>query len=95
MRITEVSGAVMKALRDRRFVGDFIVTIYHPNMAEVKVNGNKSNEFTVPFDFSYDLGKAINELCFLIVSGVISDDEDFTFDIRGQIAYLYAVRRAE
>lgn len=85
----------MNALRDRRFVGDFIVTIYHPRMAEVKVNGNKPNEASFPFDFSYDLGKAINAMCFLIVSGAISDDEDFTFDIRGRIEYLYAVRRAE
>ena len=35
-----------------------------------------------------DLQNKVNEICFKIVSGVLVDGK-FTFDIKGQIEYLY------
>lgn len=88
MEITKISDPILNALHDKKFVGDFEVTIYHPNMADVKIKGNKPNESAFPYDFSLELKNNINEICFLIVSGVIFD-RDFSFDIKGQIEYLY------
>lgn len=88
MRITEISDPILSTLRNKKFVGDFIVTIYHRNMAEVKIYGNKPNESAHPYDFSCKLKNEINAICFMIVSGVICDG-GFSFDIKGQIEYLY------
>ena len=74
MKITEIHKAILDTLRDKEFVGDFIVTIYH--------------SATFPYDFSCELQSKVNEICFKIASGVI-DDENFTFDIKGQVEYLY------
>ena len=78
----------LDTLRDKEFVGDFIVTIYHNWMGEVKINGYKPNSATFPYGFSCKLQSKVNEICFKIASGVI-DDENFTFDIKGQVEYLY------
>lgn len=88
MRITAISDYILSALRDKKFTGDFKVTIYHPNMAPVEIKGHKPNEAAYPYDFSCELKDKINEICFLIVSGVIRDG-DFYFSIKGQIEYLY------
>lgn len=88
MRVTEISDHILNALRDKKFVGDFEVTVYHPYMADVKIKGYKQNEVAHPYNFSCELKNKINEICFLIVSGVVSD-ENFSFDIKGQIEYLY------
>ena len=88
MRITEISDPIKNALFNKKFIGDFEVTIYHPCMADVKIKGYKPNEVAYPYDFSGELQNKINEICFLIVSGVISD-ENFTFDVKGRIEYLY------
>ena len=88
MRITEIYDPILNALRNKKFTGDFKVTIYHPFMAPVKIKGYKPNEAAYPYDFSCELKNKINEICFLIVSGVILNG-DFSFDIKGQIEYLY------
>ena len=88
MRITGISDHILHALRDKKFTGDFKVTIYHPYMAPVEIKGYKPNEAAYPYDFSCDLKNKINEICFLIVSGVVRDG-DFYFSIKGQIEYLY------
>lgn len=88
MEITRISDPILNALRDKKFVGDFEVTIYHPNMPCEKIKGYTPNKDAYPYDFSLKLKDKINEICFLIVSGVIRDG-DFSFDIKGQIEYLY------
>lgn len=88
MKITEIYESVINTLRDKKFVGNFEVTIYHPNMTDVKITGHKRTDVEFPYDFSCSLQNAINEICFKIVSGNITNG-DFTFDIKGQIAYLY------
>lgn len=88
MKITEISKPILDTLRDKKFVGDFVVTIYHHCMEDVKINGHKPNSAAFPYDFSCELQSKVNEICFKIVSGVIVDGK-FTFDIKGQIAYLY------
>ena len=88
MRITLISDPILNALRDKKFVGDFKVTIYHPYMPPAEIKGYKQNESSFPYDFSCDLKNKINEICFLIVSGVIRDG-DFYFSIKGKIEYLY------
>ena len=88
MRITAISDPILNALRDKKFTGDFKVTIYHPYMPPAEIKGYKQNESSFPYDFSCDLKNKINEICFLIVSGVIRDG-DFYFSIKGQIEYLY------
>ena len=88
MRITEISDPVLNILRNKKFAGDFEVTIYHPNMADVKIKGYKRDETAYPYDFACELKNKINEICFLIVSGVISDG-DFSFDIKGRVEYVY------
>lgn len=88
MKITEIFDHILNALHDKKFVGDFKVTIYHPYMAPVEAEGNKPDEVAYPYDFSCELKNKINEICFLIVSGVIRDG-DFYFNIKGQIKYLY------
>lgn len=88
MRITEISDPILNALREKKFVGNFKVTIYHPYMPKVEIKGNKPNESAFPYDFNLELKNKINEICFLIVSGVIFD-KDFYFDIKGQIEYIY------
>ena len=40
------------------------------------------------YEFGYELQSKINEICFKIISGEIAD-ENFTFDIKGYIPYLY------
>lgn len=88
MRITEISDPILNAIRDKKFVGDFEVTIYHPYMAPAEIKGYKPNESAFPYDFSLKLKNKINEICFLIVSGVVSDG-NFSFNIKGQIEYIY------
>ncbi len=88
MKITEISEPILNVLRKKKFVGDFEVTIYRPKMPDVKIKGSMPNESAFPYDFSLELKSNINEICFLIVSGVIPDG-DFSFDIKGQIEYLY------
>lgn len=88
MKITEIHESVIKALQDKEFIGDFTVTIHHPGMEEFELTGFKKTEVEFPYDFSCLLQSAINEICFKIVSGVISNG-DFTFGIKGQIKYLY------
>jgi hypothetical protein len=88
MRITEIDSPIQTVLRNKKFVGDFEVTIYHPDMADVKIKGYKQNESAYPYNFACELRNKINEICFLIVSGVISDG-NFSFDIKGRIEYVY------
>ena len=88
MKITEISKPILDILRDKEFVGNFEVTIYHHCMEAVKIKGFKPNTAAFPFDFSTDLQNKVNEICFKIVSGAIVDGK-FTFDIVGQIAYSY------
>ena len=88
MRITEISKPILDILRDKKFVGDFVVTIYHHCMEDVKINGHKPNAVAFPYDFSNELQNKINEICFRIISGVLVDGK-FTFDIKGQVEYLY------
>lgn len=89
MRITEISAPILNALRDKKFVGNFEVIIYHPRMGEdIKITGYKRNGAEFPYDFSVKLQSAINEICFKIVSGCFCN-EDFSFDIKGQVEYLY------
>ena len=88
MKITEISKPILDTLRDKEFVGNFVVTIYHHCMEDVKINGHKPNSAAFPYDFSTDLQNKVNEICFKSVSGVLVDGK-FTFDIKGQIEYLY------
>lgn len=88
MKITEISKPILDILRDKKFVGFFDITIYRDGIDEIKINGYKPNTAAFPYDFSCDLQKYINEICFKIVSGVLVDGK-FTFDITGQIAYSY------
>lgn len=89
MKITEISKPILDTLRDKGFVGNFEVTIYHPYMENVKIKGFKPNSAAFPYDFSCDLQTKINAICFKIISGEIIDGK-FTYDIYGQIEYSYA-----
>ena len=84
MKITEISKAIQNALSDNKFVGWFEVTIYHYDMKDIKISGLRDDIYP----FNYKLKEEINEICFQIVSGTITDG-DFAFDIKGQIEYLY------
>lgn len=89
MKITDLYDAIMNALRKQKFVGDFEVTIYYPRMGEdIKITGYKRSEAEFPYDFSNKLQSVINNICFKIVSGCFCN-EDFTFDIKGRIEYVY------
>ena len=88
MKITEISEPILEVLRTKEFVGHFDVTIYHHGTEYVKIKGFKQNTASFPYDFNCELQNKINEICYKIVSGAISDC-GFTFDIAGQIAYLY------
>lgn len=89
MKITEISGPILDALRDNRFVGEFTVTISHPCMKEnIEITGYKGNAASFPYDFNQVMQIKINEICFKIVSGIYSN-EDFTFAINGRIEYEY------
>lgn len=90
MKITEIYESILDVLRTKEFVGHFEVTIFHPNMNDAKIEGHKPNKVAFPYDFSCELRNKINEICFKIVSGILEDDGDFTFDIEGQIVYLYS-----
>ena len=94
MKITEISKPILDILRDKEFVGNFEVTIYHHCIEDVKIKGFKPNTAAFPFDFSTDLQNKVNEICFKIVSGAIVDGK-FTFDIVGQIAYSYTYGEEE
>ena len=90
MKITEISDPILNALRKEKFVGNFEVTISHSYMPEgIKITGYKPNDASYPYDFSCKLQTRINEICFKIVCGLLTDG-DFTFDIKGQIEYLYS-----
>ena len=66
-------------------MGDFEVTIYHPYMPKgVKITGYKNCK----------LQSKINEICSKIVCGDLPVG-GFTFDIKGQIEYLYKSVGAE
>ena len=89
MKITELSDAILNALRREKFVGNFEVTIHHPAMANAKITGNMQDAMRdIGGDFRFKLQFKINEICFKIVSGDISD-EGFTFVIEGRIEYVY------
>lgn len=89
MKITEIYDPILNALREEKFVGNFEVTIYHPRMGEdIKITGYKGSAASFPYDFNCALQSKINEICFKIVSGLYSN-EDFTFDIKGRIEYVY------
>lgn len=89
MKITEISGSILDAIQDNRFVGDFTVTISHPCMKEdVEVTGYKRTSAEFPYDFEYKLQSEINKICFKIVSGGLSN-EAFTFAINGRVEYEY------
>lgn len=88
MKITEISDPIIDALSEKEFVGHFEVTIYHAGMDNVKIAGYKPNAVAFPYDFRGELQNKINEICYNIVRGIL-DDGDFTFDIKGQIVYLY------
>lgn len=88
MKITEISKPILDTLRDKEFVGHFEVTIYRYGTEYAKIKGFKQNTASFPYDFNCELQNKVNEICFKIVSGVLVDGE-FTFDITGQIAYLY------
>ena len=94
MKITEIYEPILDALREKNFVGNFLVTIYRNGIDEIKISGHKPNTAAFPYDFSCELQNRINEICFRIVSGAISDC-GFTFDITGQIAYLYTYGEAK
>lgn len=90
MKITEISGPILDALHDNKFVGEFTVTISHPRMGEdIEITGYKGSAASFPYDFNCALQSKINEICFKIVSGLYSN-EDFTFAINGRIEYEYA-----
>lgn len=84
MKITEIHEAIQNALIDKKFKGDFEVTIYHPNMEAIKIAG----DLYLAGDFHRNLKYEIKNICFQIVSGIITDG-NFTFDIKGQVEYLY------
>lgn len=88
MKITEIYEPILNALREKEFVGNFIVTIYHDDITEIKISGYKPNTAAFPYDFSCELQNKINEICYRIVCGAIKD-YGFTFDIKGQITYSY------
>ena len=89
MKITEIYEPILEVLSTKRFVNHFEVAIYHPGMKDlIKIKGYKPNEASFPYDFSCELRNKINEVCYKIVSGALVDG-DFTFDIKGQITYLY------
>ena len=89
MKITEIYDAVISALHREKFVGDFTVTISHPRLQEdVEIAGYKRDSAAFPYDFSQILQSKINEACFMIVSGVMTN-EDFIFSINGRIEYEY------
>lgn len=89
MKITEIYEPILEVLSTKRFVNHFEVAIYRPGMKDIiKIKGHKPNEASFPYDFSCELRNRINEVCYKIVSGALADG-DFTFDIKGQITYLY------
>lgn len=89
MKITELSDAILNTLRREKFVGNFEVTIHHPAMADAKFAGNMQDVVhNNGGSFSFTLRSKINEICFKIVSGDISD-EGFTFVIEGRIEHVY------
>lgn len=89
MKITEISGRILDALQDNKFLGDFTVTISHPNMKEgIDITGYKRTSAEFPYEFEFKLQNAINEICFKIVCGLYSS-EDFTFAINGRVEYEY------
>ena len=89
MKITEIYEPILEVLSTKRFVNHFEVAIYRPGMKDIiKIKGYKPNESSFPYDFSCELRNKINEVCYKIVSGALVDG-DFTFDIKGQITYLY------
>lgn len=89
MKITEISGLILDALRDNRFVGEFTVTISHPRMEkDIEITGYIGSAASSLCDFSRVMQGKINEICFKIVRGDFSN-EDFTFAINGRIEYEY------
>ena len=89
MKITEICNPILNALRDNKFVGDFTVTISHPRLLEdVEIAGYKRDSAAFPYDFSQILQRKINEICFEIVRGTMTN-EDFIFTINGRIEYEY------
>ena len=84
MKITEMHKAILDTLREKEFIGTFEVTIYHSGMKDIKISGFRDDICV----FNYKLEEEIHKICFLIVSETLVDG-DFTFDIKGQIEYLY------
>ena len=84
MKITEISKPILDTLRNKEFKGNFEVTIYHPDMKAIKIDGD------VIYDSNFHrmLEYEIKNICFQIVSGVLVDGK-FTFTIKGQIEYVY------
>lgn len=91
MKITEISGPILDALQDNKFVGEFTVTISHPRMKEdIEITGYKGSAASFPHDFNSAMQKKINEICFKIVKGDFTN-EDFIFAINGRIEYEYTL----
>lgn len=91
MKITEISDPILDALHDNKFVGEFTVTISHPRMGkDIEITGYKGSVASFPYDFSQILQSKINEACFMIVSGVMTN-EDFIFSINGRVEYEYTL----
>ena len=89
MKITEISGPILDALQDNKFVGEFTVTISHPRMKDdIEITGYKGNAASCLYDFNRVMQSRINEICFRIVRGDFTN-EDFTFAINGRIEYEY------
>ena len=88
MKITEIFRSILDTLCEKKFTGHFKVTIYHAGMKNVEIAGFKSNTVSCPYDFSCELQSKINEICYKIVSENLTDD-NFTFEINGQIVYTY------
>ena len=89
MKITEISGPILDALQDNKFVGEFTVTISHPRMEkDIEITGYKGCAASCLYDFNSVMQGKINEICFRIVRGDFTN-EDFTFAINGRIEYEY------
>lgn len=89
MKITEISGPILDALQDNKFVGEFTVTISHPRMEnDIEITGYKGCAASFPHDLNCALQRTIYEICFKIVRGDFTN-EDFTFAISGRIEYEY------
>ena len=94
MKITELRNEILDTLHDKKFVGNFEITIYHEYMEHIKIHGFKEYVGTFPVDFDTELQLQINDICFKIVSGLYTSD-GYDFSILGQTEYLFDSRHPE